>query len=47
MSGDYKAGDHLRGVVRCESCLWYIGRKILRRDRGVCPICDAEIREAA
>lgn len=41
-----KTGDSLRGVVRCKSCFWYIGRKILKRDRGVCPICDADVPEA-
>ena len=47
MSGDYKTGDYLRGVVRCESCLWYIGKKMLRGTDSVCPICDADVKEAA
>ena len=47
MSTPYQTGDYLRGVVQCRSCYWYIGKKIVRRDRGVCPICNADIKNAA
>jgi len=36
---------HLRGVVRCHSCSWYIGRRMLRSADGVCPICDATVED--
>ena len=36
----------LRGVIRCQACLWYVGRQMLHhpseeseRDEGECPIC--------
>ena len=38
-------GESIRGVVLCQSCGWYVGRRLLRRDEGVCPVCDAEVDE--
>ena len=32
----------LRGVQKCESCGWYIGKRIIKRD-GECPNCEVEM----
>ena len=34
----------IRGVIRCEACGWYIGRKIIR-SRGECANCGSEMKD--
>tara|TARA_Y100000588_G_C13721951_1_gene697683 strand:+ start:404 stop:523 length:120 start_codon:yes stop_codon:yes gene_type:complete len=33
----------LRGVQRCEECGWYIGKRIIKRDKK-CANCEAEMK---
>ena len=34
----------IRGVQKCEACGWYIGRKIIRREKQ-CAHCGAKMIE--
>lgn len=36
----------IRGVIKCSSCGWYIGRKIVR-SRGECANCGAKMKDKA
>ena len=36
---------NIRGVTRCQECLWYIGNRILKKHRNVCPNCESEIED--
>ena len=39
-----KPKAEIRGVIKCSSCGWYIGRKIVR-SRGKCANCGVTMKE--